>query len=676
MSANVIEFSIVGHDKFSKAFGKIGTVIAKVSTAAAAAGSAAFLMSKKFATAEDRAAKFAKRLGKSVEELTAIEFAGERAGLSVQQIDMSLQRVERRAAEAAAGFGEAKSAIAELGLNAQKFSSLGLEDKMQSLAKALEGIEDPATRTRIAFKLFDSEGVAMLQMLGDGEGAFKRVTDEARKFGAVISKQAAANAEKFMDSWQNLKTSFGSVFRGISDTLIPIFTNLMDRISNFLTTYRKDILTVVNDTVRGLFIVSAVGERVFNGLGKSLNQFASFKGIEEFGKNFIKVLMNIYTNAIDTFKAIGEYIISVFNLAFDQVRTIADWAWNNIKSIFTGEGGESLGDLIFKSLPDAANKSIAKFEEASNSMVSHSLNLLESVGTAATDIFNIDFSNFNQSVEDWTASFQTFGEVVDEVNAKVGDGSALALAKLTELWDTFFLTQQEASLMFAESLVSTLTTITDNIGQAFAGVIVEGANLMEAVKGLAKTALKELIAVLVKIGVQRLATSAIIKAVSVTESGVEAGKAAGLAFANTLASVSAAPWPISLTAPAVAATHAAIASTGFASNFASGKALGMGLTAAPHGGMDYIPKESTYLLDRGERVLSPRQNTDLTDFLSTGGSSALIIENLQIDVLPNATNANALLSMSRADMRDVVADAIIPALDALRRAGIKPLESV
>ena len=34
--------------------------------------------------------------------------------------------------------------------------------------------------------------------------------------------------------------------------------------------------------------------------------------------------------------------------------------------------------------------------------------------------------------------------------------------------------------------------------------------------------------------------------------------------------------------------------------------------AAAHGGLDYVPKEQTYLLDKGERVLSPKQNTAIT----------------------------------------------------------------
>ncbi|WP_064191533.1 tape measure protein [Acinetobacter baumannii] len=36
-----------------------------------------------------------------------------------------------------------------------------------------------------------------------------------------------------------------------------------------------------------------------------------------------------------------------------------------------------------------------------------------------------------------------------------------------------------------------------------------------------------------------------------------------------------------------------------------------------HGGKDYVPKEATYLLDKGERVVSPRQNQDLTNFLAS-----------------------------------------------------------
>ena len=98
-----------------------------------------------------------------------------------------------------------------------------------------------------------------------------------------------------------------------------------------------------------------------------------------------------------------------------------------------------------------------------------------------------------------------------------------------------------------------------------------------------------------------------------------------------------------------------------------------------HGGLNSVPEESTYLLQRGERVLSPNQNRDLTSFLrdSPGNSSSagLTIQNLTIHVLENATNADAMLGMDTSEMRKVVADKIIPALNQLARLGIQPHSS-
>ena len=53
-----------------------------------------------------------------------------------------------------------------------------------------------------------------------------------------------------------------------------------------------------------------------------------------------------------------------------------------------------------------------------------------------------------------------------------------------------------------------------------------------------------------------------------------------------------------------------------------------------HNGIDNIPKEGTWLLDGGERVLNPQQNKDLTNYLasqpqqsSSSGTQGLTIIN-------------------------------------------------
>lgn len=57
------------------------------------------------------------------------------------------------------------------------------------------------------------------------------------------------------------------------------------------------------------------------------------------------------------------------------------------------------------------------------------------------------------------------------------------------------------------------------------------------------------------------------------------------------------------------------------------------ISGMAHSGIDNIPKEGTWLLDKGERVLSPRQNQDLTSFLRNyeGQAPTQIIVNVNGD---------------------------------------------
>ena len=66
--------------------------------------------------------------------------------------------------------------------------------------------------------------------------------------------------------------------------------------------------------------------------------------------------------------------------------------------------------------------------------------------------------------------------------------------------------------------------------------------------------------------------------------------------------------------PVGPALSAAVRTMGYAS---VGIAAGQAVAGIAHGGMTNIPRESTYLLDKGERVLSPNQNSDLTRFLQS-----------------------------------------------------------
>jgi hypothetical protein len=107
---------------------------------------------------------------------------------------MALQRLVRRTAEAAQGTGEAKDALASMGiaLRDQDGHLRRSEDLLTDVAGAFARIEDPTERVRLAFKLFHSEGVALVNLLSDGSGALHQMRERARDLGIVLASTSCA----------------------------------------------------------------------------------------------------------------------------------------------------------------------------------------------------------------------------------------------------------------------------------------------------------------------------------------------------------------------------------------------------------------------------------------------------------------------------------------------------
>ena len=118
------------------------------------------------------------RLGVAAKDLQAWQLIAERSGIAANTFNQGLQRVLRRSGEAAAGFGEARDALAELNIDAQRFNDLPLDSKLLQLSAAFQRIEDDETALRLAFKLFDSEGAVFLQFLKEGEDGLKKLRRE------------------------------------------------------------------------------------------------------------------------------------------------------------------------------------------------------------------------------------------------------------------------------------------------------------------------------------------------------------------------------------------------------------------------------------------------------------------------------------------------------------------
>lgn len=199
------------------------------------AGAAGFgAMIKSSLEAQDQIGKLSTRLGASTEALSQYKFVAEQTGISFQTLTMGWQRMTRRISEAANGTGEARDALKELGLSAKSLNQLAPEQQFERLAAALRNVERPADRVRLAMKLFDSEGVSLLQTIGLTADETDRLKNRADELGLTLSQNQVDAAARSQDAMNELKNAFNGLAITLTNETNPALTDTTKLLTDFI----------------------------------------------------------------------------------------------------------------------------------------------------------------------------------------------------------------------------------------------------------------------------------------------------------------------------------------------------------------------------------------------------------------------------------------------------------
>ena len=207
--------------------GAIGVAVGAVTTAV---GSFAISLRSvgRAMTSLDATTNVASKLGLAANELEGLRLSAERSGIASNTLDMALQRMTRRIAEAANGTGEAKDAIKELGLDAQALNNAGPAEAFRQIAEAMKGVDSQGDRLRLAFKLFDSEGAGLVNTLSDGREAFDEAAKDADRFGLTVSDAARKDVAEMMERLGDLGKIAKGLATQIGHSLVPMFNAFLD----------------------------------------------------------------------------------------------------------------------------------------------------------------------------------------------------------------------------------------------------------------------------------------------------------------------------------------------------------------------------------------------------------------------------------------------------------------
>lgn len=334
---------------------------------AAVAGAAGLgLLVKSSLQSIDTLGKTASKLGVTSQALQKLRYASELAGVETRTVDMAVQRFTRRLAEAAQNTGEAKDALKELGLNAKTLARLPLEKQMLKLSDAFAKVKNSGDRVRLAFKLFDSEGVAFVNTLQGGSAALQQMFNDAQSLGFILSSGAVRGVEQANDAMSKLGMMLGGVRDQIVAGLAPALTFIVDLVRNKLVdgikqaggieNFAKQLaLSVINLTETTALAVQTFVNRIVTGINFIIDAAQALGNVIQ-----SKTLMNLKKAGKFAFVSAG-----FFNQLRQSVNGTANatMAMNNAMqqgAPIASTYGKKLSDMA-----DAAKDTKARLEDAS-----------------------------------------------------------------------------------------------------------------------------------------------------------------------------------------------------------------------------------------------------------------------------------------------------------------------
>lgn len=509
MATQDVKIRITALDKTSGALRKIGSGLRaltkpllnmRTALVGVIGGAGIGLLVKQSLSATDALAKTASKIGTTTEALSALQFAGQLTGVEVNTMNMALQRFSRRASEAARGTGEAKGAIRELGIDARELVRLPLDERMLVLADAFQNVKSESDKLRLAFKLFDSEGAALVNTLSQGRSGLAEMLGEAKALGIVMSSEAAAGVESANDEFLKLS----SIFKGILDQTTAALAPALEYIVKSLTETLKSFgnaqegFTEVGKTIaRSLINAFAAAARGIYGI---LNRI-----IEEYNKiNATVINLNI------------KYDERVLGKLEEEKRFLQELI--RIRSAMAKQADLDLTAEERKVIRLARRREINEIQAADKileieaDLAKKRLEIQESVASkkGITPVTMKSFFGISQS--EFESFFEGLIATVDDFSLTLGKPPKAPEANIVNT----YIEQLKAlddTLPESEDLVSRFASNTMNaFTTGFTNAITGAENFADAIKSMAKSVVDDLIRMAVQYYITQEIFGAIVNA--------------------------------------------------------------------------------------------------------------------------------------------------------------------
>lgn len=600
----------------NKGLGKVRTGInstqLKVGVLAGVAGFGAIVKSS--LAAGDALAKSSDKIGIATEKLGALHhITSLYTSAGVGAMDEALTKATKRLGEFnATGGGAAARWLEKLSLDTEHLASLKPDELFNTYAESIRGLSSRGEQLAAISALMGDESRQLIGIVDESAESLAAAAKEAEVFGIALTRIDAAKMEAANDSF----TRISAITEGFGNQLTAEIAPLLEATANLWVDNAKAAggfgnvaMDVVDSLVTG---IGFVGD-VFRGwqlIWASLE--TSFFGLSSAILGGLNSLQNGMVGFINS-------IPGVDITPFEELNQLA----NEMETEFL-DAQVALYDLVAIPLPSE------EFKQWSQEVRQQAQLAAEEVARTKAAIGGTNVASFNVDTGGADVGAMRF----DDASMEAELTAAIALEdQLDALYDERATArlerEQENANMWDMIWANSINNFATGMGNAVADVMVDQKNMSEALQALMKSVAKQVISSLVEIGVKRaiMALTAQAQEKAIVLSGVASAGTLAAAYAPAAAAASLASFGAN-SGPAMAgisATHALSES--------------LAIAGQAHDGLDNVPGEGTYLLQKGEMVLDPGTSQQVRDNVTNNQSSKSIVNEVNVTVIANDANS-------------------------------------
>lgn len=205
-----------------KAWGEgITAMGAQVAAAGAAILAPLVLSSAAFASMGAELAHASERTGVAVEKLSALQYAAEQVGLSFEDLETDIRKMQKSIFSVTEGSDKARMALARLGIGMGDLMGKDPAEQLAVLSDGFAKLTEPAERSAIAIELLGKSGTKLLPFFAQGRAGIEGLTQEAARLGLVMSGDDAKAAVELERAFNQLKYAIKYVAVTIGSALTP-----------------------------------------------------------------------------------------------------------------------------------------------------------------------------------------------------------------------------------------------------------------------------------------------------------------------------------------------------------------------------------------------------------------------------------------------------------------------